>query len=263
MATHVIVDHINRATMRSVVHEYRFSDELETHERAALALVSDRMRDRRILDIGVGAGRTVRELRQVSENYIGVDYVQEMVDHCRHRFPGVHFERADARAMPQFDDESFDLIVFACNGIAMVDHAGRLSILREVYRLLAPGGVFIFSTNNRNNPGHDKLLALPTLQPTLAPHRLLVRGLRFAGQTAFRVFNRLRYRRHEIRTADYAILNDRCHHYRTMLYFITMENQRRQLETIGFRSDPIVIDLSGRVVSGDTSDGTMTFVTTK
>jgi SAM-dependent methyltransferase len=256
------VDALNRKTMQSVVHEYRWTDDLETHEIAALSVVSERVRNGRILDIGVGAGRTVKGLRQISEDYLGVDYVREMVDYCRAQFPGIRFEHADARAMPQFADQSFDLIVFACNGICMVDHAGRLAILREVYRLLAPGGFFVFSTSNLNWPDRDALLALPAFRPSGHPVRLLTAGARFVMHTGYRIINRFRYKRHEIKTAEYEILNDRCHDYRTMIYFTTMENQQRQLRDVGF-SRAQVFDLSGKTVAGDTRDGTITFVAAK
>src|SRR5215510_4199770 len=110
MGSDIIVDSINHETMRSAVLEYRQTEDLEVHERAALARIVDHVRDKRILDIGVGAGRTVSGLRELSENYVGIDYVQEMVDHCRNRFPGVQFDRVDARSMERFSDGSFDLI---------------------------------------------------------------------------------------------------------------------------------------------------------
>ena len=197
-----IIDSINRQTMRSVVTEYRWADDLQSHERAALSSILERVRGKRILDIGVGAGRTVKDLREVSEQYVGVDYVREMVDHCRERFPGVRFDHADARAMTQFAAESFDLIVFACNGICMVDHAGRLQILREVHRLLAPGGFFIFSTSNVNDPRRNRFLRLPPLEMSRNPAKVIARSARFVGHTGYRLFNRLRHRRQEVRTDD-------------------------------------------------------------
>jgi ubiquinone/menaquinone biosynthesis C-methylase UbiE len=257
------VDTINRLTMRSAVHEYLWTDELETHERAALASVIDTVRGKRILDLGVGAGRTVKGLRAISEDYVGVDYVQEMVDHCRNRFPAVRFETGDARSLPVFADASFDLIVFACNGICMVDHQGRLEIVNEAYRLLAPGGYFIFSMNNRDWPRHNEFLALPGFVPSSNPLKLAVRTTRFVAQTVYRLNNRMLNKRHEVRQAEYAIINDRSHDYRTMLYFTTIDNQRRQLAAAGFKPDITVFDLSGRVVNGATDDGTLTFVVGK
>jgi SAM-dependent methyltransferase len=263
MSSQGAVDAINRITMRSAVREYLWTDELETHERAALTSVIDKVRNKRILDLGVGAGRTVKGLRAISEDYVGIDYVQEMVDHCRGRFPAARFELGDARSLPIFADASFDLIVFACNGISMVDHQGRLDIVREAYRLLAPGGYFIFSMNNRDWPGHNDFLALPEYAPSSNPLKFAVRTTRFVAQTVYRLNNRMLNKRHEVRTAEYAIVNDRCHDYRTMLYFTTIDNQRRQLQKARFKADLTVFDLAGRVVNGATRDGTVTFVVGK
>ena len=263
MTTSILVDSINHETMRSAVLEYRRTEDLETHERAALASIVDHVQDKRILDIGVGAGRTVSGLRKISEKYIGIDYVQEMVDHCRSRFPGVQFDRIDARFMERFADASFDLIVFACNGICMVDHAGRLQILREVHRVLSPGGFFFFSTSNVNDPRRNRFLELPPFELSMNPLKTGVRAVRFAAETAYRLFNRVRHRHLQVRTADYEMLNGKSHHYRTMIYFIGLEQQRRQLEAIGFRPNAVAYDLSGRVVDTNTLDGTISFIAQK
>jgi len=248
--------------MSLVVNEYSdiVNESLSTPEQVAIDRIFDAVKGKRILDIGIGAGRTIGPLNEVSKNYIGVDYVQEMVDHCRQKHPDVHLEKADGRSMPQFADKSFDLIVFACNGISMVDQEGRLAILREVKRLLADGGYFLFSTCNRNDPQYNALLTLPEFQWTANPAKLLVRAARFLGETIYRAWNRARYKRHEIITPEYAIVNDRAHHYRTMLYFISLAEQRKQLAEIGFKPELAVYDLSGAEIKTDSTDGTLTFL---
>lgn len=259
------VDQINRRTMSASVAEYAaiVHEGLNAQERAALADVIDAVKDRRILDLGVGAGRTVTELLAVSSNYIGVDYMQGMVEHCSAKFPGARFEQTDARAMSGFADGAFDLVFFSCNGISMVDHQGRMAILREVHRVLAPRGVFIFSTCNRNSAEYEAAFRLPALSWTGNPLRLAVRSVRLVWQLGCRIVNRLRNLRHEVRTEQYAIVNDVCHHYSTMLYFITVAQQREQLARAGFQPDAAVYDLSGVRGADDTRDGTVAFVAGK
>lgn len=257
------IDQINQRTMRSVVEEYLWTADLEPQERAALESIVDQVRGKRILDIGVGAGRTVRGLRAISTDYVGVDYVQEMVTACRTRFPDARFELADARAMPEFSDNAFDLVVFACNGICMVDHDGRMRILREVHRVLAPGGYFLFSTANLNNPERARLFTFPPLAISANPLKFAVRASRFAAQTGTSLVNRLRYKRHEVHTPEYAIRNDKNHRYATMIYSITLERQRAQLEAAGFGPGAQAFDLSGRAIAQDTQDGTITLIAQK
>lgn len=254
-----IIDLVNVSTMRAAAVEYANYDALTAAESAALASIAD-LNVKSVLDIGVGGGRTVGALRALSENYIGVDYVQEMVDRSKSRFPDVRFEIADARAMPQFSDESFDLIVFSCNGICMVDHAGRMAILREVRRLLRPNGAFVFSTYNRNSPEHDGVFVFPEFKVSANPVKFVVRFMRFLSQTLSRIINRMRFKKFEVFNADYSILNDQCHHYRTFLYYITPETQLNQLQQSGFGSMVKIFDLSGKVASEKAVDDSLVFV---
>ena len=102
-----------------------------------------------ILDIGVGCGRTTPYLTTKASRYVGVDYVKAMVDICVARFPGHLFRCADATNLSGLDDASFDVVVFSFNGIdAIPTKEGRLICLSEVFRVLRPGGLFIFSSHN-------------------------------------------------------------------------------------------------------------------
>ncbi len=102
-----------------------------------------------ILDLGVGGGRTTPYLASIASRYVGVDYSEEMVQVCRAKFPELQFEVADASALSRFADASFDSVVFSYNGIDMLaPDEKRKNCLRECYRLLRPGGVFIFSSHN-------------------------------------------------------------------------------------------------------------------
>src|SRR5688572_4908867 len=81
------IDAINLVAMRNqdVVEEYALSETLLPHEQQAIDSVADEVRGQPILDIGVGAGRTVGALTQVSSDYLGIDYSAEMVAACRAR----------------------------------------------------------------------------------------------------------------------------------------------------------------------------------
>ncbi len=103
----------------------------------------------RVLDLGVGAGRTTPALSASAREYVGIDYSPAMVEHCRRAYPGQRFEVADARDLAAFPDASFDVAVFSFNGIDSIpSRSGRQSCLREAARVLRPGGVFLFSVHN-------------------------------------------------------------------------------------------------------------------
>ncbi|HJW11409.1 MAG TPA: class I SAM-dependent methyltransferase [Albitalea sp.] len=247
----------------SSVKHYTDFDGLFPAEQAALNHVALAARGRPILDIGVGAGRTVHGLLELSTDYLGVDISQEMIAACRQRFPGVAFQLADARALTSVADASMHLVMFSCSGIGMVSHADRLLILREVHRVLEPGGVFLFSTHNQNSADHAAGFKLPELSFTPHPLRLLARLARFSKLTLLRMHRRARFRRHELRNSQYSLINDECHDYGVMLYYISLANQRRQLESMGFEKDAEAFDGSGQRLSGDTHENTFMLIARK
>ena len=260
-----IIDRVNRAAMHSsgAVAQYSRQSELNLPERAALDSIAAEAAGRSILDIGVGGGRTTAALTAISDDYLGIDYEPRMLQVCKERFPTRRFEHADARDLKNHADGSFFLVVFSCNGLGMVSHADRLAIVREVFRVLAPGGIFVFSTHNQHSPEHEGKLRLPEFEPGKGVVRFAVHAARFAGRTAVRVFNRYRYSRFDQRGPEYSIINDASRNYGTMLYYISLENQRKQLEQLGFAKGALAYDLSGRRIEHDTTDDSILLLARK
>ena len=256
------IDSVNLRTMTdaAVVAHYARPWGLSPAEEACFALVAREARGKPVLDIGVGGGRTVDALGGISADYLGIDYSAEMVAACRQRFPGLRFEHADARDMAQVADGSIFLAVFSCNGIGMVSHEDRLRILREVHRVLQPGGLFVFSTHNRDSPEYRRGFRFPELQWSPDPLRMLVRSARFARDTLRRLRNRRRLRPLEIHAADYAVINDVCHDYGTMLYYVSLAQQRRQLADAGFAPDARAFDLDGAPIEDGTQHDSIALV---
>ena len=261
-----IVDRVNLRTMRSsaAVNTYaRLDNAMMPSETAVLARLAEEARGKPILDIGVGGGRTVAALKAISNDYLGIDNSPEMVAACKRRFPDTRFELADARKLSALSDESIYLAVFSCNGIGMVSHEDRLQILRQIHRVLQPGGAFVITTHNQNSPAHDAGFQFPQLRLTLNPLRMMVRLSRFLRFTVVAGFNRIRLRRHEVRTAEYSILNDMSHDYNTMLYYISLENQRLQLERAGFSMNAEAYDQDGALITTDSTDVSLALIARK
>jgi len=256
------IDTINRSMMmnRDAIDQYVAASELSPPEQVVFQQLAAEARDQPILDLGVGGGRTVGPLRAISRDYIGIDYSPRMVAAAKQRHPDARIEQADACDLAAYPAGHFQLVVFSCNGIGMVGHADRLRILASVHRVLRPGGAFVFSNHNPH-PNTDKF-ELPALRFDLNPIRTAVRAARFARATAVRVANRLRNRRHEVRTADYAIVNSACHDYGVMLYVIDLEHQQAQLASAGFALETSY-DLEGRLATTATRDDSILYVARK
>jgi ubiquinone/menaquinone biosynthesis C-methylase UbiE len=137
-----------------------------------------------VLDLGVGGGRTTPYLAKRAARYVGADYAPSMVKACQAKFPGLEFVVADATDLSAFSKSSFDVVVFAFNGIdCIVGEQSRRKCLEEIRRLLKMGGVVIFSSHNpravlvRTGWDHDRLRQMARrLSGNSENLRLLLKG---------------------------------------------------------------------------------------
>lgn len=227
-------------------------------ERAAFSHVMPRVVGGRLLDIGVGAGRTSSILAPPAANYVGVDVSDGMIRLARQRYPDLDLRVMDARKLGGIDDESLDVVVFSYNGIDLVEREGRHMILREVCRALEPGGLFVFSTLNldgmsfgetpasRRDMGSWSPRPASGLGRVLSPRRVVSAGLRLARKPiSYRNFaaNALQARWNK----DWAVWPLRAHEFRFLAHFTTLGRMRRDLEDAGF-AVRAVWDQAGSVV---------------
>ena len=133
------------------VDDYLPQTELQIPEKAILEELKNELSSFRMLDIGVGTGRTTRHFAELVKEYVGVDYSSALIKACREKFTKYRLEWADARNLSLFDEEYFDFVLFSFNGIDAVEHQDRLAILCEIRRVLRRGGYFCFSTLNLNS----------------------------------------------------------------------------------------------------------------
>ena len=120
-----------------------------------------------VLDLGCGEGYGASLLAEVAEHVTGIDLSPEAVEHARLRYPraNLNFLSGDCRKTG-LPERHFDLVV--C--FEMIEHiAEHEELLREVHRLLKPGGVFVVSSPDKEfysdregfeNPFHLKELYL-------------------------------------------------------------------------------------------------------
>jgi SAM-dependent methyltransferase len=91
-----------------------------------------------VLDVGCGEGRFMRMLRERGATCAGIDPTPGMVAAARERASG-DVVRAMAEKIP-FGDGRFDLVV---SYVTLVDIPGYREAIREMARVLSPGGHLI------------------------------------------------------------------------------------------------------------------------
>ncbi len=196
----------------------------------------------RVLDIGVGTGRTTEALGPKSKEYVGIDYSPRMIEHCRAEFqssfPALVFETMDARDLSRFSDRSFDLVVFSFNGIDCVPSEDRVQVLREIRRVLSPKGHFFFSAHNLNTDlrrRHCIRLSSNPVKTLKSIKRWLLFRLKNPG-----------YRLQ--RRDESAELCDGAFGFKLKLLYIKPMPQVRQLEDAGFHSVQVFCQKEGNEI---------------
>lgn len=230
-ATQSLESNRNVYEQRSIVQQYAADTDLTPAEAQLLAQFSDEIVGKRVLDLGVGGGRTAPYLAERAASYVGVDSSEAMVQACRERYPRLDFRQGDARDMSQFADGEFDFVLFSFNGIDYVDHDDRGRILREVARVLRAGGALVFSSHNLASVPSGTLLHR-VFHVSISANPL--RSAKSIVRSAINLVNYLKNAPGQKRTADYAILVDPAHGFVLRTYYVTIGEQRRQLEAAGF-----------------------------
>ena len=218
---------------------------LQPDEQTLMERFGEVIRGGRVLDIGVGAGRTTAFLAPMAGSYLGIDYSPRMVTLARHRCANARIEEADARDLSRHPAACFDFVLFSNCGIDSLDPGDRLRILAEVRRVLAPGGRFAFATHNRAFLPLPPPWSLSHLTEATSLRNLLRRILIWP----IGIVNWLRYYRPPVEGPDHVVVHDvgeGLYNYFTV--YTTAVQQRHALEGAGFRLVAL-IDMKGKITT--------------
>jgi SAM-dependent methyltransferase len=144
---------VHSRNIRASGEEPEFFAEYKVLDTAQLAAKLGLGPSPKILDFGAGIGNSVPFFARhmPGARLTCLDVSQKCLQVAMERFPGLaDYRLFDGQALP-FPDASFDLVFTACvfHHIPEAEHEG---LLREMRRVLRPGGMFLIFEHNPRNP---------------------------------------------------------------------------------------------------------------
>jgi len=114
----------------------------------------------RILEVGCGIGNIVYELTEQGYDIKGTDISIEAIAYGRKKYPNIRIEVQPAEEL-KFETESFDIVL----SFDLFEHVVRIDRhISEVFRVLRPGGYYMFQTPNKYSNIIFETLQTRTLQ---------------------------------------------------------------------------------------------------
>ena len=150
--------------------------------------------DARVLDVGCGSGWASRLMAAKARNgrVVGIDISDEMVTlsaDTSKEFPNVEFRVASAEALPFADGE----FTHAFSMESLYYYADMPTALKEIRRVLAPGGMFVTVVDlyQENEPSHQWVedLKVPVQLLSISDYRSLFADAGFVNVEDRRLYD--------------------------------------------------------------------------
>jgi SAM-dependent methyltransferase len=230
-------------TRRDVVEQFRTAG-ISPVEAMVMLRCRDDLSGRAILDVGIGGGRLARVIEPVSSAYVGLDRFFSMLSAASEEIPtGVRLVQGDLRDLP-FASSSFDTCLIMWNTLDILGPEDRLAALARVRLILRPGGLLLYSSQNRHWHHLDRR---PRFRPGRNPLTALRRFGEFVGAR-----RRWRSMRHlECSCDEYAMCVQPDHGFRMLHFFSDRDAQKRQLAASGFNLEEAFDESCRAIPEGD------------
>ena len=213
-------------TAPSIVQYYAQLSALQPAETLLLSL--EQLSTLKMLDLGIGGGRTTKHFAPLVAEYIGLDYSPEMIATCKQRFdsssPTMSLAVGDARDLSRFRDNYFDVILFSFNGIDYMSHSDRLQVWTEISRVGKSGGYFCFSSHNLQ--GLERAFEWRK-QLSFNPISNYVNLVMWLILRCCNPSLSLKW----LKASAYVIARDESHNFRLQTYYVRPQAQLQQLES--------------------------------
>jgi ubiquinone/menaquinone biosynthesis C-methylase UbiE len=109
-----------------------------------------------VLEVGCGEGRGVALLMPHASTFTAVDKIKPVIDELQQKFPAGKFMSMNIPPLSGLPDNTYDSII----SFQVIEHIqDDFLFLKEIHRVLKPGGVALLTTPNRRmslsrNPWH-------------------------------------------------------------------------------------------------------------
>jgi len=138
-------------------HSAKLPSDNVMHQRHMIAYSEAALRiSGQVLEIGSGEGYGVELLSSKTDQYYAIDKFPSSFDLSEEEKKKVHFHQMNVPPLENMADNSFDFVV----SFQVIEHIKNDDFfIREIYRVLKPGGKLILTTPNRKmsitrNPWH-------------------------------------------------------------------------------------------------------------
>lgn len=206
-------------------------------------------RGARVLDVGIGAGRTTARLLPVAGTYTGIDVSEPLLTKARAAYPDADLRTLDARELGTLPREAYDVVLWSLNGIDVLDHDERGHFLDAIASLLRPGGLLVYSTHNLDGPSCREMPWHPTRtlrqrpNPAVRTIRLAIRHARYYAHAPTLVRSLRHYAVTYRRSLDgegWAWVPLRSHEFRFVCHFARLGSAVAEASDRGFTVERIV-----------------------
>lgn len=127
----------------------RFDDNPSIHHKFNLKIAKPYIINKNVLDVGCWSGQFEHLSVGVVNSIVGIDPGKEAIAYAKEKIPQAKFKVGNALNL-KFADKSFEAVIF----VEVIEHlpkGAEKKALKEIYRVLKPGGYLILSTPN-NHP---------------------------------------------------------------------------------------------------------------
>ncbi len=120
----------------------------------------------KVLEVGCGEGRGIPLILEHTSDFTAVDKIEAVIDELKRKFPTGTFRSMNIPPLSGLNENTYDVVL----SFQVIEHIkDDAFFLKEIARVLKPGGVALITTPNRKmsltrNPWHVREYLAPELQ---------------------------------------------------------------------------------------------------